>query len=388
MRRARERGFIGSTNSNVGTLMHLILKIYKTSITAELPPFQQQHIVPWGQLLLTVVPKPLKDSVGFPSQLEDRERTPPRTGIPRRAEQSSPSTSRQIPSGPMARARTSIRKVNDFDIIGASDMASKPMAADPNCNPKIRNRLSTRIGSSVREILQKHSSRVSQSGSPMIGDIELEEDASNLEFDIESEFQRLSGEIRLEEVVVEEEGESSKRSLKFNQTVATTSLTPIPKEMRSTENNSNQPHQANEGNSESRSGIGNRFRNEITSDAGYLNKGESGSNFTSNFPITITSPERWNKVLEFEEEFGQTNSKTLGMEDNQIQPNVLLMNYNLRHPIYSIDQINSKRLPETAGCKVWDPEGIDYIDCLGAYLAVNQGHCHPKTIQALIKLKL
>ncbi|KAH9819915.1 hypothetical protein DFH28DRAFT_844523, partial [Melampsora americana] len=61
-------------NSNIGTLMHLILKIYKTSITAELPLFQQEQIVPWGQLLLTVVRKPLKDSVGFPSQLEDRER--------------------------------------------------------------------------------------------------------------------------------------------------------------------------------------------------------------------------------------------------------------------------------------------------------------------------
>ncbi|EGG08876.1 uncharacterized protein MELLADRAFT_71367 [Melampsora larici-populina 98AG31] len=37
-----------------------------------------------------------------------------------------------------------------------------------------------------------------------------------------------------------------------------------------------------------------------------------------------------------------------------------------------------------AGCKVWDPEGNDYIDCLSAYSAVNQGHCHPKIIQALI----
>lgn len=35
-------------------------------------------------------------------------------------------------------------------------------------------------------------------------------------------------------------------------------------------------------------------------------------------------------------------------------------------------------------CKVWDPEGTDYIDCLSAYSAVNQGHCHPKIIQALI----
>ncbi|KAH9824069.1 pyridoxal phosphate-dependent transferase [Melampsora americana] len=35
-------------------------------------------------------------------------------------------------------------------------------------------------------------------------------------------------------------------------------------------------------------------------------------------------------------------------------------------------------------CQVWDPEGNEYIDCLSAYSAVNQGHCHPKIIQALI----
>jgi hypothetical protein len=36
------------------------------------------------------------------------------------------------------------------------------------------------------------------------------------------------------------------------------------------------------------------------------------------------------------------------------------------------------------GCKVWDPEGNEYIDCLSAYSAVNQGHCHPRILKALI----
>ncbi|KAG8863364.1 ornithine aminotransferase [Tulasnella sp. 330] len=36
------------------------------------------------------------------------------------------------------------------------------------------------------------------------------------------------------------------------------------------------------------------------------------------------------------------------------------------------------------GAKVWDPEGREYIDMLSAYSAVNQGHCHPKIIEALI----
>ncbi|OQO07485.1 Ornithine aminotransferase [Cryoendolithus antarcticus] len=36
-----------------------------------------------------------------------------------------------------------------------------------------------------------------------------------------------------------------------------------------------------------------------------------------------------------------------------------------------------------SGCNVWDPEGKQYLDFLSAYSAVNQGHCHPKLIQAL-----
>lgn len=35
------------------------------------------------------------------------------------------------------------------------------------------------------------------------------------------------------------------------------------------------------------------------------------------------------------------------------------------------------------GALVWDAEGKEYFDFLSAYSAVNQGHCHPKIIQAL-----
>ncbi|CAG8677027.1 10879_t:CDS:2 [Funneliformis mosseae] len=35
------------------------------------------------------------------------------------------------------------------------------------------------------------------------------------------------------------------------------------------------------------------------------------------------------------------------------------------------------------GPYVWDPEGNKYMDFLCAYSAVNQGHCHPKIVQAL-----
>jgi Aminotransferase class-III len=36
------------------------------------------------------------------------------------------------------------------------------------------------------------------------------------------------------------------------------------------------------------------------------------------------------------------------------------------------------------GTRLWDVDGKEYFDFLSAYSAVNQGHCHPKIIQALI----
>ena len=35
------------------------------------------------------------------------------------------------------------------------------------------------------------------------------------------------------------------------------------------------------------------------------------------------------------------------------------------------------------GVWVWDVEGNKYLDCLAAYSAVNQGHCHPRILRAL-----
>jgi ornithine--oxo-acid transaminase len=36
------------------------------------------------------------------------------------------------------------------------------------------------------------------------------------------------------------------------------------------------------------------------------------------------------------------------------------------------------------GVWVWDVDGKKYLDCLAAYSAVNQGHCHPKIMQAMV----
>ncbi|MFQ5449093.1 MAG: ornithine--oxo-acid transaminase [Nitrospinaceae bacterium] len=37
------------------------------------------------------------------------------------------------------------------------------------------------------------------------------------------------------------------------------------------------------------------------------------------------------------------------------------------------------------GIWVWDVEGNQYLDCLSAYSAINQGHCHPRILKALIR---
>jgi len=38
-----------------------------------------------------------------------------------------------------------------------------------------------------------------------------------------------------------------------------------------------------------------------------------------------------------------------------------------------------------SGVWVWDVEGRRYMDCLAAYSAVNQGHCHPRLVKALVE---
>ncbi|KFA67484.1 hypothetical protein S40285_00148 [Stachybotrys chlorohalonatus IBT 40285] len=39
---------------------------------------------------------------------------------------------------------------------------------------------------------------------------------------------------------------------------------------------------------------------------------------------------------------------------------------------------------KASGVHVWDPEGREYLDFLSAYSAVNQGHCHPELVKALV----
>ncbi|MBS1960139.1 MAG: ornithine--oxo-acid transaminase [Bdellovibrionales bacterium] len=41
-------------------------------------------------------------------------------------------------------------------------------------------------------------------------------------------------------------------------------------------------------------------------------------------------------------------------------------------------------LAKGQGARVWDVDGKEYLDFLSAYSAVNQGHCHPKIVKALM----
>lgn len=42
-------------------------------------------------------------------------------------------------------------------------------------------------------------------------------------------------------------------------------------------------------------------------------------------------------------------------------------------------------LTKGEGIWLWDVEGNRYLDCLSAYSAVNQGHCHPKIFKAMVE---
>ncbi|WP_263384649.1 ornithine--oxo-acid transaminase [Granulicella arctica] len=42
-------------------------------------------------------------------------------------------------------------------------------------------------------------------------------------------------------------------------------------------------------------------------------------------------------------------------------------------------------IERASGCWVYDTDGKRYLDCLAAYSAVNQGHCHPKILQAMLE---
>eukprot|EP00274_Cyanoptyche_gloeocystis_P005078 CAMPEP_0196655358 /NCGR_PEP_ID=MMETSP1086-20130531/5112_1 /TAXON_ID=77921 /ORGANISM="Cyanoptyche gloeocystis , Strain SAG4.97" /LENGTH=432 /DNA_ID=CAMNT_0041987627 /DNA_START=56 /DNA_END=1354 /DNA_ORIENTATION=- len=71
-----------------------------------------------------------------------------------------------------------------------------------------------------------------------------------------------------------------------------------------------------------------------------------------------------------------------------VQPSGTLPSMECMHLDHEYGAHNYHPLPivfsKAQGVHVWDPEGKHYYDFLSAYSAVNQGHCHPKIVQALI----
>jgi len=61
------------------------------------------------------------------------------------------------------------------------------------------------------------------------------------------------------------------------------------------------------------------------------------------------------------------------------QDYVELENHYGAHNYHPLDVV----IERAEGGRVYDVEGKRYLDCLAAYSAVNQGHCHPKILQTL-----
>ena len=67
--------------------------------------------------------------------------------------------------------------------------------------------------------------------------------------------------------------------------------------------------------------------------------------------------------------------KTATQEFIQLEENFGAHNY---HPLDVV-------IERAQGCWVYDVEGKKYLDCLAAYSAVNQGHCHPRILNAMVE---
>lgn len=70
-----------------------------------------------------------------------------------------------------------------------------------------------------------------------------------------------------------------------------------------------------------------------------------------------------------------TENKTRSQELMELEEKYGAHNY---HPLPVV-------LDKGEGALVWDVEGKQYYDFLSAYSAVNQGHCHPKIVKAMVE---
>lgn len=75
------------------------------------------------------------------------------------------------------------------------------------------------------------------------------------------------------------------------------------------------------------------------------------------------------------------------LTDSVLEPNMAMENYIAleeqygAHNYHPLDVV----VERAQGVWVYDVEGRRYLDCLASYSAVNQGHCHPRILQALLE---
>src|SRR5512142_2136811 len=69
------------------------------------------------------------------------------------------------------------------------------------------------------------------------------------------------------------------------------------------------------------------------------------------------------------------------MERTRTDEFVELENQYGAHNYHPLDVV----IERAEGCWVYDVEGKKYLDCLAAYSAVNQGHCHPEIMKAAVE---
>ncbi|HEX9671356.1 MAG TPA: aminotransferase class III-fold pyridoxal phosphate-dependent enzyme, partial [Thermoanaerobaculia bacterium] len=69
------------------------------------------------------------------------------------------------------------------------------------------------------------------------------------------------------------------------------------------------------------------------------------------------------------------------METTKAQELIALEERYGAHNYHPLDVVVAR----AEGCWVWDVEGRKYLDFLAAYSAVNQGHCHPRIVAALVE---
>lgn len=77
-----------------------------------------------------------------------------------------------------------------------------------------------------------------------------------------------------------------------------------------------------------------------------------------------------------------TDAKTSGSRKSSAQSaDLIAIEHSLgAHNYKPLDVV----LTRGEGVWVWDVEGNKYLDCLSAYSAVNQGHCHPRILKAMM----